>query len=188
MIPANMIVRRRKSVKACTSQLVALMMGRCDVSGVELSRRRRQTSPKRCSNCDGLLKNARFCTKKGGWLIKCHATNDGRRRLSMQPSPEHRFEWLEQSPLKGPRVGATYVGSIFCRDFRNSALPVVDRAVGLDPAAGCVRRKQESWRPEPLPSQRRLGRSRRDVLRGDDRLGLWRPAMPRHIAHRRTAF
>jgi hypothetical protein len=42
-------------------------MGRFDVSGVGISRRRRRTPLKRCSNCDGLSKHARFPgTKRGG--------------------------------------------------------------------------------------------------------------------------
>jgi hypothetical protein len=60
VIPANIIVRRKKSVKACTNLMMSLIMGRFDVSGVELSRRCRQTSLKRCSNCDGLSKRAEF--------------------------------------------------------------------------------------------------------------------------------
>jgi hypothetical protein len=36
LIPANMIVRRKNIVKACTSHFMSIMMGRFDVSGLEL--------------------------------------------------------------------------------------------------------------------------------------------------------
>jgi hypothetical protein len=35
-IPANMVVRRKQIVKACTSQLKLIMIVRFDVSGLEL--------------------------------------------------------------------------------------------------------------------------------------------------------
>lgn len=62
MIPANMIVRRRKSVKACTSQLLAIMRGRFDVSESELGEARH----KRWTNRDGLSKHAEFPGKNRG--------------------------------------------------------------------------------------------------------------------------
>jgi hypothetical protein len=81
-------------------------------------------------------------------------------------------------------LGVTYVDAIFWQFARNSTRTSVDSMAGLDSGEGCVGTRRALCRRDPSPSRQGLGRSRRDVRRGDGRAGPRRFALPRHLTRR----
>ena len=81
-------------------------------------------------------------------------------------------------------LGATYVDAIFWQFSRNCTRTSVDSMAGLDSGEGCVGTRRALCRRDRSPSRRGLGRSRRDVGRGDGRAGPRRFALRRHLTRR----